>query len=92
LISDERGAPLGYDLRPANENERESVFQLASAHPGSLLFADAGHRGAEHHQSLRLAGGELVVPDKHKLGERPPSEPAKARIRLMWSAPVFVDT
>lgn len=83
LISDERGTPLGYDLRPANENEREGVFQLASAHPGSLLFADAGHRGAEHHQSLRLAGVELVVPAKHKLGERPPTETEKARIRLV---------
>jgi len=35
LICDHHGAPLGYDLRPANENEREGVFQLASAHPNS---------------------------------------------------------
>jgi hypothetical protein len=26
---------------------------------------------------------ELVTPDKHRLGERPPSEVAKARIRLV---------
>jgi hypothetical protein len=83
LISDRRGTPLGYDLRPANENEREGVFALAGAHPGSLLFADAGHRGRVHHESLRLVGVELVVPDKHRLGERPPTEIMKARIRLV---------
>ena len=83
LVSDRQGTPLGYDLRPANENEREGVFALASAHPGSLLFADAGHRGREHCESLRLAGVELVVPDKHRLGERPPTEVTKARIRLV---------
>ncbi|HEY5388147.1 MAG TPA: IS982 family transposase [Thermoleophilia bacterium] len=83
LISDRRGAPLGYDLRPANENEREGVFQLACAHPGSLLFADAGHRGREYHESLQLVGVELIVPDKHRLGERLPAEINKARIRLV---------
>ena len=83
LVTDRRGTPLGYDLRPANENEREGVFKLATAHPGSILFADAGHRGREHHDSLKLIGVELIVPDKHKLGTRPPSEVAKARIRLV---------
>jgi len=83
LISDRRGTPLGYDLRPANENEREGVFALASAHPGSLLFADAGHRGREHHESLHLVGVELIVPARHRLGERPPAEISKARIRLV---------
>src|SRR5450759_3015334 len=83
LVSDRHGAPLGYDLRPANENEREGVFALACAHPGSPLFADAGHRGREHHESLRLVGVELIVPDKHRLGERPPAEIVKARSRLV---------
>jgi hypothetical protein len=83
LITDRRGTPLGYDLRAANENEREGVFQLASTHPGSVLFADAGHRGREHHDSLKLVGVQLIVPDKHKLGERPASEIIKARIRLV---------
>jgi len=83
LLSDRRGTPLGYDLRPANENEREGVFRLASAHPGSLLFADAGHRGREHSESLQLVGVELVVPERHRLGERPPAEVMKARIRLV---------
>lgn len=83
LITDRHGAPVGYDLRPANENEREGVFQLASAHPGCVLFADAGHRGREYRQSLELAGVELIVPDKHKLGQRPAAEVTKARIRLV---------
>ena len=83
LITDRHGTPLGYDLRAANENEREGVFQLAAAHPGTLLFADAGHRGREYHDSLQLINVELVVPDKHKLGQRPPGEIAKARIRLV---------
>jgi len=83
LVSDRHGTPLGYDLRPANENEREGVFQLACAHPGSLLFADAGHRGREHHESLQLVGVELIVPARHRLGERPPAEINKARIRLV---------
>ncbi|MCX6371751.1 MAG: transposase [Actinobacteria bacterium] len=83
LLSDRHGTPLGCDLRPAGENEREGVFQLACAHPGSLLFADAGHRGREHHESLHLVGVELIVPDKHRLGERPPAEVTKARTRLV---------
>jgi len=83
LICDRRGAPVGYDLRPANENEREGVFQLASAHPDTILFADAGHRGREHHASLDLVGVALVVPDKHQLGQRPAAETDKARIRLV---------
>jgi Transposase DDE domain len=83
LVSDRRGTPLGYDLRPANENEREGVFALACAHPGSRLFADAGHRGREHQESLQLVGVELIVPARHRLGERPPAEVSKARIRLV---------
>lgn len=83
LITDSAGTPVGYDLRPANENERDGVFQLASAHPGTVLFADAGHRGREHHDSLQLVGVQLIVPDKHKPGHRPPGEIAKARIRLV---------
>jgi Transposase DDE domain len=83
LITDRRGAPLGYDLRPANENEREGVYRLASAHPGTLVFADAGHRGREYHASLKLIGVQLIVPDKHTLGRRPAAELTKARIRLV---------
>jgi hypothetical protein len=83
LLTDRHGTPLGYDLRRANENEREGVFKLATAHPGTLLFADAGHRGKTHQESLRLIGVDLIVPDKHKLGTRPPTEVAKARTRLV---------
>jgi hypothetical protein len=83
LICDRAGTPVGYDLRPANENEREGVFQLASAHPNTILYADAGHRGREHHDSLSLVGVTLILPDKHKPGQRPPTEVAKARTRLV---------
>jgi hypothetical protein len=83
LLSDRRGLPLGYDLVPANESEREGAFTLAAAHPGSLLFADAGHRGRGHHESLELVGVTLIVPQQHRLGERPPAETLKARIRLV---------
>jgi hypothetical protein len=83
LLSDRRGTPLGYDLLPANENERQGAWELACAQPGCLLFADAGHRGREYAESLRLVGVELIVPEKHRLGERPPAEIAKARIRLI---------
>lgn len=83
LICDRHGAPLGYDLRAANENEREGVYQLATAHPGTLMFADAGHRGREYHDSLKLINVDLIVPDKHKLGQRPGAEICKARIRLV---------
>jgi hypothetical protein len=57
--------------------------KVTGAPRGTLLCADAGHRGREHHDSLALIGVELIVPDKHKLGERPPSEIAKARIGLV---------
>jgi hypothetical protein len=70
-------------LRPANENEREGVYRLASAHPGTLVFADAGHRGREYHASLKLIGVQLIVPDKHTLAQRPAAELTKARIRLV---------
>jgi hypothetical protein len=33
--------------------------------------------------SLELVGVRLITPDKHQLGQRPPSEIAKARIRLV---------
>ncbi len=35
LITDRRGAPVGYDLRPANEDEREGVYELAAGSPAA---------------------------------------------------------
>lgn len=84
LISDPKGVPVGYDLvGPKTGQERESAFWLAQAHPGSALFADGGFWGAEYQRTLELIDVQLVTPDKHKLGARPPSELAKARIRLV---------
>jgi Transposase DDE domain len=81
LESDVKGVPTGYDLVPAGAKEYEPVYALAE--PGSLLFWDKGLWGREFRRSLELIDVELITPDKHKLGERPPAELAKARIRLV---------
>jgi hypothetical protein len=83
LLSDAAGVPMGYTITPANEREYEPCFELASAHPGTILFADKGFWGAEFKRTLDLIGVQLVTPDKHRLHERPPAEIAKARIRLV---------
>jgi Transposase DDE domain len=84
LVADLKGVPVGYDLvGPKTGQERDSALQLAAAHAGSLLFADKGFWGKEYLDSMRLIDVELITPDKHKLGHRPPREIAKARIRLV---------
>lgn len=84
VLSDIKGVPVGYDLvGPKTGAERETAFELAQAHAGSALFADGGFWGAEYERTMELIGIELVTPDKHKLGERPPAEIAKARVRLV---------
>jgi hypothetical protein len=75
VICDRKGVPVGYDLvGPKTGQERESVFRLASAHPGSRLFANGGFWGAEYERSMELIGVRLITPEKHKLGKRPRSE------------------
>src|SRR4029077_15743448 len=84
VICDRKGVPVGYDLvGPKTGEERESSFRLATAHPHSLLFADGGFWGAEYNIMMQLIDIQLVTPEKHKLGQRPPSEIARARIRLI---------
>lgn len=84
LISDLKGVPVGYDLvGPKTGEEREAALRLAAGHPGSTLFADGGFWGRELDASLELIDVGLVTPAKHKLGERPQGEVAKARIRLV---------
>jgi hypothetical protein len=84
VICDRKGVPVGYDLAgPKTGQERESAYRLATAHPGSLLFADGGFWGAEYDSSMQLIDIRIITPEKHKLGQRPPSEIAKARIRLI---------
>jgi hypothetical protein len=63
--------------------ERECAFELAQAHPGAALFCDRGFWAPEYERTMELIDIELVTPDKHKLGEWPESELAKARIRLV---------
>ncbi len=83
VISDRKGVPVGYDLvGPKTGQERDSALELAAAHPG-LWFADGGFWGREYDASMQLVGVRLITPDKHRLGQRPPSEIAKARIRLV---------
>jgi hypothetical protein len=84
LLADVKGVPVGYDLvGPKTGQERETAFELAQAHPGSALFCDGGFWGAEYQRTMELIGVRLATPDRHKLGERPPAELAKARIRLV---------
>lgn len=84
LVSDLKGVPVGYDLvDPKTGTEREVTFALAQAHAGCALFTDGGFWGAEYGRTIELIDVELITPDKHKLGERPPSEIEKARIRLV---------
>jgi hypothetical protein len=84
LMADIKGTPVGYDLVGAKTGqERESAWELATGQPDSLLFADGGFWGAEYERTMNLIDVRLITPDKHKLGQRPPVEIAKARIRLV---------
>jgi hypothetical protein len=84
LLCDRKGVPVGYDLvGPATGQERQAVLDRAAAHPGTVLFCDGGFWGADYQRQMELISVELITPNRHKLGERPPSEIAKARIRLV---------
>jgi Transposase DDE domain len=84
LICDPKGVPVGYDLvGPKTGEERECALGLAAGQAGAVLFADGGFWGREYRSSMESLGVELITPDKHRLGERPPAEIAKARIRLV---------
>ena len=83
LVTDQMGVPLGYDLVAPGEGEREPLFRLAQAHPGTVLFADKGLWGAEYERTIELVSVALITPERHRLGERPPVEVLKATIRLV---------
>jgi Transposase DDE domain len=84
MVADIKGTPVGYDLvGPRTGQERETAWELASAHPDSVLFADGGFWGAEYTRTMELIDIRLITPDKHRPRQRPPSEIAKARIRLV---------
>ena len=83
LVTDELGVPVGYDLVAAGEGEREPLFRLAQAQCATVLFADKGFWGAEYQRTIGLIDVELVTPERHRLGERPPVEVVKATIRLV---------
>jgi Transposase DDE domain len=76
--------PVGYDLvGPKTGQEREAALELAAAHAGSMLFGDKGFWGREYDASLQLIDVQPVTPERHRLGQRPQGELAKARIRLV---------
>jgi hypothetical protein len=83
LLTDEMGVPLGYDLVAPGEGEREPLFRLAQAPPDSAFFTDKGFWGTEYERTIELLSAELITPKRHRLGERPPAEALKARIRLV---------
>jgi hypothetical protein len=84
VISDPKGVPVGYELvGPKAGQERQAVVDLACAHPGTILFCDKGLWGRELCSTLELTDVELITPDRHRLGDRPPAEVEKARIRLV---------
>jgi Transposase DDE domain len=84
VISDFKGVPVGYDLvGPKTGQEREAWVELACGQPDSVLFCDKGLWGRELNSTLELIDVELITPDRHRLGERPPAELEKARIRLV---------
>jgi len=84
VVSDAKGVPVGYELvGPKTGQERESVLDLACGQPGAILFCDKGLWGRELESMLKLTEVELITPERHRLGERPPAEVEKARIRLV---------
>jgi hypothetical protein len=84
LVSDAKGVPVGYELvGPKTGQEREAVVELACGQPGAILFCDKGLWGRELDRMLELTEVELITPERHRLGERPPAEVEKARIRLV---------
>jgi hypothetical protein len=84
LVSDRKGVPVGYDLvGPKTGEERAAVVDLACGQQGALLFCDKGLWGRELNGMLKLTDVELITPERHRLGERPPAELEKARIRLI---------
>jgi DDE family transposase len=84
LVSDAKGVPVGYDLvGPKTGQERASVIDLAAAQTKSILFCDKGLWGRELERMLELTDVALITPERHRLGQRPPAELEKARIRLV---------
>jgi Transposase DDE domain len=84
VVSDLKGVPVGYDLvGPKTGQEREAVVELACGQPGCVLFCDKGLWGRELASTLELIDVDLITPERHRLGKRPPAEVEKARTRLV---------
>jgi hypothetical protein len=63
LLADRKGVPVGYDLvGPKTGQERDTVLELAAAHPHTLLFADGGFGGREYTSCMQLIDINLITP------------------------------
>jgi Transposase DDE domain len=67
--------------RPARSGPRCSSSRAQIL--GCRLFCDRGLRGRELERSLELVEVEPITRERHRLGERPPAELEKTRIRLV---------
>lgn len=84
LLSDAAGVPLGYTIAPGNQREYEPCFELASAHPGTILFADKGLWGAEFKPpSMPSASSSSPPKSIASINARPPRSPKPASA---WSS------
>ncbi len=68
---------------PPQKASASRSFGLPRPHPDTVLFADKGFWGAEFEHSIELICAQLITPGRHRLGERPPIEVARASIRLV---------
>ena len=86
VICDINGVPVGYDLvGPKTGEERESALHLAGRAPRQHPVRrrrPLGQRATTQSMGLDRRS-RSITPDNHQLGKRPPSEIAKARIRLV---------
>jgi hypothetical protein len=81
LISDRKGVPVGYDLvGPKTGQERVGALELGARPRRQRPVRRQGFWGREYASSMQLLDIELVTPECHRLGERPPAEARKAGI------------
>ena len=83
LVTDRVGTPVGYDPETRQRERARGRLSAGERPPRHGPVRRRRPPRTQHHDSLKLVGVQLIVPDKHKLGQRPPSEITKARIRLV---------
>jgi Transposase DDE domain len=60
------GMPIGFELIPANVDERKAAREILERLPvaGHLIVADKGYAGREFEQFVAALGGRLLRPDR----------------------------